>query len=173
MFTMFGSFTNQAYNLIRRTIYDAHVSKDPAAVKKLAWTLVAVMVINPLAVIGVDRLKDKLLGREPEDPWWDYVDSIAGYLFFVRDIAKSFTSMMQKGTLFGYDVDVSVLRPINDLIRGMVTLIEAMGEQNPIQRKKKALRGVDLIIASTMTFVGIPYYTPRNIAKGIYKAIEE
>ena len=177
LMTMFGSFTNQALNLLRRTYNDVQTAKTDeeksAAWKKLAIAVFVVGVINPLGVMGINELRDKVYGREDEDEFWlEYLQTIAGYMFFVRDAAYSVSSKIKRGP-FGYDINLSLFRPFNLLISSMVHGYNAITEGKKSKRKKEAWKAVDDGLNGIFMLYGAPYYGPKELTEAAIKAIEE
>lgn len=177
LMTMFGSFTNQALNLLRRSYNDVQTAKDPdqkaAAWKKLAIAVFVIGVINPLGVMGINELRDKIYGREDEDEvWLNYIQTLAGYMFFVRDAAYGLTSKIKRG-VFGYDINLSVFRPFNLIISAMAHGYNAITESKKSKRKKEALKMVDEGLNGILMLYGVPYYGPKKLTEAAIRAIEE
>jgi len=169
--TMFGSFTNQALNLMRRSYREAARTKDPGAYKKLAKSLFVIMVINTLGVMLIDDLRDKILGRKKKRLLPEILDTWAGYMFFIRDLASSVISKIEKGTFLGYDVEWPVGR-IPELLSntiangvGAFTAKDEDKEKQSEKRKKMAFRFIDDALSLSLMMYGIPYETPKKLGK--------
>ncbi len=173
LFTMFGSFTNQALNLVRRSYRDALRTGDPQAYTKLAKSLFVVFFINSMAVIGIDRLRDYFYGRKPKRLIPAILDTWAGYMFFVRDLSKSVISKVERGPFLGYDIEIPISRYpelfANVLANGTV----ALTDRNYRKRKKAAMAFVDDALTLTLMTMGIPYETPKKYIETISKMIGE
>jgi hypothetical protein len=168
MFTMFSSFTNQAHNIIVRT---AREGKRTGNWKPFATTMVVLMVINPLAIMGIDGLRDKLYGRDDrEDPrknfFFKWLRNVSGYLYFFRDFMQN--------TLTGHETETPMTKWINDISEtvgyGVQTLFNW---EDPERRDRNAIRFVDEFVETMLTFLGIPYSTPKNVTKAVIKKVEE
>jgi len=171
LMTMFGSFTNQALNLLRRTHNDAMTTGDPAAYKKLAVAVFTVCVVNPMGMIGINELKDKVYGRDDDEDklWMEWVNSLAGYMFFVRDLSHAVTSKMQKGVFFGHDVSMPILRPVNLLATTIVHGYNAFTETKRSKQKKEAMKAIDDGLNLLLMSQGIPYYAPKKMIESALK----
>jgi len=161
--TMFGSFTNQALNLMRRSYREGKRTGDPAAYKKFAQSLFVVMVLNTLGVMMIDDIRDRLYGRKREGVISGILDTWSGYMFFVRDLASSVISKIERGTFLGYDVEWPIARVpelLSNTIANAVGVITEKGEK----RKKKAARFIDDSLNLVLMMNGIPYQTPKRLA---------
>lgn len=175
LMTMFGSYTNQALNLIRRNYNDLQTTKDPAAFKKLAWTLFAIGIINTGGIVAIDELKDLVFGRDEDEEWWEKViygviKTWGGYVFFVRDVIGSTVSKVQRGLYGGYEVDIPIARLANNLVNSLVYGIDSLTERFEDKRREKALKAVEKFLETMLMSLGIPYYTPKKLGE---RAIEE
>jgi hypothetical protein len=176
--TMFGSFTNQALNLIRRTWREAQRTKDPAAYKKVAQVLFLIFAVNTAAVMGIDEIRDRIYGRKKrltKRTWYGRIlDSWSGYMFFIRDIMRAAVSVMERGEFRGYDVEWPIGRlaeATKDAIgNGMGALTETKSSR---KREKKAIHFIDNALSALLMSVGIPYETPKKIVIATYKKAKE
>jgi len=169
-FTMFSSFTNQALNEIRRSYNDyktAPAAEKKAAMRKLATAVFVLGVINPLAMMGVNRLRDLAYGREGDDEWWvEWLQSISSYIYGVRDIAFVLPSKIKYGP-FGHDLDFNILQPFNLIMSGTAKAMDALTESNSKKRKEKMLKAIDQILYGSLMLFGFPYYGQKKMAENL------
>jgi hypothetical protein len=169
MMTMFGSSTNQNWNLMRRLVTEARLTKDPAAYKRLAWALLAVIVLQPLAEAGIDELKDRLRKKEPKKLGFlaRVISSLAGNLFFVRDIVDAVANQMQGGQYM--DIDVAPTRVLNLMGKTIASGAQAIFGTTWKQRRR-GLRtfisqGIDLL----SIFFEVPIYWAKHQIEALLK----
>jgi len=171
LFTMFGAFTNQALNLIRRTLREAQRTGDRKAYDKLAKVLFLLLVVNPLGVFLIDELRNRIYQRKRGGHIAGRIlGSWASYFFFIRDLASSVISKVERGTFRGYDVELPVSR-IPELMADVIANgIRMTFETNPRKREKIAMRFVDDALNLLLMFMGIPYETPKKLGKAAIEA---
>jgi len=170
--TQFGSFTNQALNLIRRTYADTKRTKDPATYKKLAWVIFSLGVVNPLGVMGINELRNRIYGRDDDDSYFlKYINTIAGYMFYIRDLASSIISKIERGTFLGYDVTIPILRPVNLLVNVIANGIRAITDTSRKKREKDAMKCIDESLELLLMSQGLPYGTPKKLIKATIENI--
>jgi len=161
--TMFGSFTNQALNLTRRSYREAVRTGDKQAYAKFSKSLMVIFVINTLGVMAIDDLRDRLYGREGKSFVGKVLSSWSGYMFFVRDLASSVISKIERGTFLGYDVSIPVSR-IPELLSNVIANgVTVLSEEDIKKRKKAATNFVDDSLELTTMLSGIPYATPKKL----------
>jgi hypothetical protein len=175
LMTMFGSFTNQALNLVRRTYNDVQTTGDPAAVKKLTWAVFIVGVVNPAGVIAINELRDMVYGKDDDKDklWMKWAESIGSYFFFIRDLSHAMFSKMQRGTFFGHDVSIPVLRPFNILASAIAHAYNSITETRTAKRKKEAMRALDQSLNFILMTQGVPYYAPKQLTEAAIRAARE
>ena len=168
MFTMFSSFTNQAQNLLVRT---AQEGKRTGNWKPFAISLVVLLVVNPLAIMAIDDLRDKLYGRDDKDDprkgfFFKWLKNVSGYLYFFRDFMQN--------VLTGYDTETPMTKWLNDIGetvgRGVQTIFSW---EDTAKRDANALKFADKAIETLLTFMGIPYSTPKKVGQAVKKKIDE
>jgi len=176
LFTMFGSFTNQAYNLIRRSVAECSRTGSKESYSKLAKVLFLLLVVNTLGIMAIDWLRDELYQRKKQyrrSLWRGVLDNWAGYMFFVRDLEKAISSKIEKGPWYGYDVSLPINK-VPELFVGAVSSgVGALIDKSAGQRKKKALRFVDDSLSLWAMSKGIPYQTPKNLVQSGYKGFKK
>ena len=171
--TMFGAFTNTALGLMRRTYREALRTGEPAAYAKLAKVLFLILVVNPLGVMAIDEIRNRLYRRKDRPSIAGRIlNTWAGYMFFVRDLANSVISKVEKGTFLGYDVQLPVQRIPELLSNVFANGVKMMSDKTPAKRKKAAVRFVDDSLNLILTMQGIPYQTPKKMILGAVKPKE-
>ena len=163
LFTMFGAFTNQALNLMRRSYREAQRTKDPAAYSKLAKSIFYVLVVNTLVVMGIDEIRDRFYGRKGGSFLGRILKSWSGYVFFLRDLTTSVISKIEKGTFLGYDVSSPIQRPVELLANSLAEGYRTLLAKNKSKRKKAAKKFADNSLEFLFMTRGIPYQTPKKI----------
>ena len=170
MATMFGAFTNQALNLMRRTYREARRTGEPAAYAKLAKTLFLILVVNTLGVMSIDEIRNRLYKKKDRPSIAGRIlNTWAGYMFFVRDIANSVISKVEKGTFLGYDVELPVQRVPELLSNVLANGVKMMSDKTHSKRKKAAIRFIDDGLNLLLTMQGIPYATPKRMLMSALK----
>lgn len=174
-FSMFGSFTNQALNLTMRSYREAVRTGDPAAYAKFSKALFLIFIVNTLGVVAIDELRDLILARKNKSSFIAKIlSSWAGYLFFVRDVASSVISKVEKGTWLGYDVEIPIQRIPNLLAN---TIANGVGTITPniTARKRERLtkRFIDKGLECLLMFHGIPYKTPKQLVLAGLQAVDK
>jgi hypothetical protein len=170
---MFGSFTNQALNLMRRTWRDARRTGDKEAYEAFAKSLILLMAVNPLAIMAINTLRDWIYGRENDESFIArYLYSIAGYMFFIRDLARSAISKIEKGTFVGRDVELPISKVPNlmtNVISNFADIITETGKK----REEAAYRFVDDAVGLALLLMGIPYDGPKKITEAAIDIAKE
>ncbi len=166
MFTMYSSFTNQGYNLIRRTY--AHGIRT-GEWTPFAMTMFNLFVVNFVGIYIIDRLRDWTQGRDrettPEDLLKKWFSSAAGYVLFVRDIVSR--------AITGFDVDTPITKILNDIGETIAGGISAMGETNKKKKRNKVVRTLDRGVETILTLFGIPYGGPKRLIQGVAEKVKD
>ena len=162
--TMFGSFTNQALNLTRRSYREAIRTGDKEAYAKFAKSLMVIFVINTMGVMAIDDIRDRLYGRDDRPLWGRILSSWSAYMFFVRDLASSVVSKIERGTFLGYDVSLPISRIPELLSNSIANGVNTLTEKDIKKRKKAAINFIDDSLELSMMLYGIPYATPKKLA---------
>lgn len=168
LFTMFGSFTNQALNLIRRTWREYRRAPSPATAGKLAKVLFLLMVVNTGGVMVIDAIRDWLYQRETKGSIpGKILENWSGYVFFLRDMVKSAVSKIEHGTFMGRDVQIPVAKGPDLLIDTLANGVDMFTEGNKRKQKKAAENFLDDSLELVLLTLGIPYQTPKKIVKSV------
>jgi hypothetical protein len=170
LLTQFGSYTNQALNMIRRGIQDVKDKGDAGAYAKLGKALLSTVVINTLGLYGIDRLANwtyglafqAITGRRPRkeepDSIWEYAAyTISGFFFVLRDLTRSVMSKIKRGTLFGYDMQVPIFRGINTLGNAIAHTWTALTHRSRRKREAAAEKAIDNTLQTIMMSMGLPF----------------
>ena len=165
--TMFGSFTNQALNLTRRSYREAVRTGDKKAYTKLAKSLLTIFVLNTLGVMAIDDIRDKLYGRDGKSFLGKILSLWSGYMFFVRDLASSVISKIERGTFLGYDVSLPISRVPELLSNSLANGVNALTEKDIKKRKKATINFIDDSLELAFMLSGIPYSTPKKLGKRV------
>jgi len=174
LFTQFTAFTNQALNLLQRTLNDAVHSKSKLAAKRAARAVVSVMLINTMGNMAIDELRNRIYGRDDDDEIYiRLLKNWTGMIYLVRDAFQSFTSKIKKGTYAGYDFSIPVLRYVNIWINAGAHFFRMILEPSKKRRHKEALRFADKSAEALLTTFGMPYSTPKKLIQRGVEAIKE
>jgi len=165
--TMFGSFTNQALNLTRRSYREARRTGDKAAYAKFSKSLMVIFVINTLGVMAIDDIRDWLYGREGKTTTGKILGSWSGYMFFVRDLASSVISKIERGTFLGYDVSLPISRVPELLSNTIANGVTVLSEKDIKKRNKAAKNFIDDSLELSTMMSGIPYSTPKKLGQRV------
>jgi GNAT superfamily N-acetyltransferase len=165
--TMFGSFTNQALNLTRRSYRDAVRTGDKEAYIKLSKSLMTIFVINTLGVMAIDEIRNRIYGRKGGSIAGRVLSSWAGYMFFVRDLASSVISKVERGTFLGYDVNLPISRIPELLSNSIANGVTTLTEKDTKKRKKAVVNFIDDSLELSLMLYGIPYATPKKMGQRI------
>ena len=165
--TMFGSATNQFLNMIIRDYRSAVVRKDPQASSKLAQSLFLLLVVNPVSIAALDRVRDWFYDREPGEPFVvDWLKNITGYVFFLRDAVNYMVNKLE-GKNYGFGTPVSMF---GDLIGDVLTQVSTLTTTDDKAKQSKAWsRVIDKTIQLALLMQGLPYQTPKLLITGINK----
>jgi len=158
--TMFGSFTNQALNLVRRTYRE---SQRTGNYDSLAKALFVIFVVNTMGVMAIDEVRNRIYKRDGGSIPGRILNSWSGYVFYLRDLTASVVSKIEKGTFMGYDVSWPIAK-VPQLLSDAVS--NGMGlafEKNKKKREKMAIRLVDDALNLTLMLNGVPYQTPKKL----------
>ena len=165
--TMFGAFTNQALNLMRRTYREARRTGEPAAYTKLGKVLFLILVVNTLGVMAIDEIRDRITKKKKKPSIAARIlNTWAGYMFFIRDLANSVISKVERGTFAGYDVQLPIQRVPELLSNVLANAVKAFSDKTPAKRKKAAMRFIDDGLNLLLMTQGIPYQTPKRLVAG-------
>jgi len=171
--TMFGAFTNQALNLMRRTYREVRRTGDKAAYAKCAKALFLILVVNTMGVMAIDEIRNRLYGRKGTSIAGRILNTWTGYMFFVRDLASSVISKIEKGTFLGYDVELPIQRVPELLSNVIANGVKVFTEKSDKKRSKAATRFVDDAFNLILTMQGIPYETPKKLIVSATKQKKE
>jgi len=165
--TMFGAFTNQALNLVRRTSREGTRTGNYDA---LAKSLFVIFIVNTLGVMAIDEIRNRIYKRDGGNVFGRILNSWSGYVFFLRDLVSSVVSKIERGTFMGYDVSWPITR-VPELISNVAANgVTMMTEENKAKREKAARKFVDDSLNLTLMLNGIPYETPKKLGKAALEA---
>ena len=182
MATQFSSFTNQALNLLRRTLTDAKDTKSKAAVKRATKAFLAVMVVNTVGISLVNELRDLVLydrrerekrGGLTEKMITSALKSVTGMFYVVRDLAGSAMSKIQKGTFTGYDVSLPVMRAANLFTDVAAHGFRMFSHPSKRQRQKEALQFIDDSVELTLMMNGLPFSKPKRMVERVIEEVKD
>ena len=174
---MFGSYTSRAKDVMVSTGLDyakmrnikneiEKTSKSKSEARgRFAKAMFAVLIINSMAVVGRDELRDKLYDRESKLSFFSKIlKSWSGLIFGVRDISNAIFRSLERGTSYGISVDMSPVSAVPELTKDMVfNFVEALdGDEDA------ALKALDKAAELSLTAgMGLPYKPVRNIIRTI------
>ena len=154
--TMFTGATNVYFNVIKHALKTAEREKTPQAYRRAATAIVTAGILAPLGNTFVDWLRDKARGKD-SNLVAGYINSLASYVYFVRELERSAVSKIQRGNFAGYSVEIPVLRVANLMtdifgdIGGMLT------GKTVSKRKSHAQRAALNTIEVIASLYGIPF----------------
>ncbi len=167
--TMFGAFTNQALNLTRRTWREAQRTGN---YEPLAAAIFTIFILNTMGVMAIDEIRNRIYKRDAGSVYGRILNSWAGYVFFLRDLASSVISKIERGTFMGYDVSWPISKVpqlMSDIVANGVGM---MTEKNQRKRAKMAERFVDDSLNLILMLNGIPYQTPKKLIEAGVEAVK-
>ena len=167
--TMFGSFTNQALNLVRRT---SRESQRTGNYDSLAKALFVVFVVNTMGVMAIDEVRNRIYKRDGGSLPGRILTSWSGYVFFLRDLTASVVSKIEKGPFLGYDVSWPIAKVPQLLSDIVVNGSGMMTEKNQKKREKMAMRFVDDTLNLILMLNGVPYQTPKKLIEAGVEAVK-
>jgi len=165
--TMFGAFTNQALNLTRRA---GREGARTGNYDYLAKTLFVLFIVNTLGVMAIDEVRNRIYKRDGGNVYGRILNSWAGYVFFLRDLASSVISKIERGTFMGYDVSWPITKVPELMSDVIVNGVGIVTEKNKAKREKMAGRFVDDALNLGLMLNGIPYQTPKKLIKAAVEA---
>ena len=180
-FTMFGSSSNVALNVLRRSIVGVKNEGDGPAVRRLAMAILAVGVMGPAGEAAVNMLRRVVRGAFSGDPppdderlrtfIGDYIQNVGGLLFFVRDATNTLINALQYGP-FATSTEVSnPIAFLTDTVQTLVAIgVSAMTEDDYLERRRKWTRFIDQTALTASLLTQMPLYMP---AKGLTRIFGE
>lgn len=188
--TMFTSQTNIMFNSTVRTILEYNQSEKTAKdFLKASKKLVTILVIANLMEQAVDRLRDKIKGKDDEESKWnipmDIVEGILSQVYFVGKAFSAYRSKVKYGKFFGYDLSVPQLQlaeQVVDYATDLTNIVEQIatkekyesGENKGKLKWKKTLqRLVDETFSILSKLKGLPYDSIKSIIEGIKEKAED
>lgn len=161
MFTAFTSQTNVMLGLVRRTYRDYQRTRDPEALRAMlkAWT--SVFVLNAAAMIGVDRLRDLVYGRDSKSIVSGFIDNTASLMYFVRDIVRTMTSFIEEGHR-GKESTVPLAR-FAETLKDLAIHFHDSFSDNHFTAEKAQLGVIDSLLQLGSIYTGLPYQTPKRL----------
>jgi hypothetical protein len=155
--TMFGSFTNRAYNLLGSTYANARrtgKASDWAIFGRAAFNI---MVINTTLILAINYLRDEMYDREPEDLWRNLLKNWSGYIFILRDVVNAAITEGYYAAQFEVPIQ-SWFQESIDSMRSMIKYLEDGDE-------KDLNRALDKGASFVLTAAGVPYpFLKKTIA---------
>lgn len=161
MFTAFTSQTNVMLGLVRRTYRDYDRTKDPEALRSMLKAFTSVFVLNAAAMIGIDRLRDLVYGRDSKSIVAGFIDNTASLLYFVRDIEKTMSSFLEEGHR-GKETSVPAAR-FAETMKDFATHLHDSFSDNKKTAQDAQLGVVDAMAQMVSITTGLPYQTPKRL----------
>jgi hypothetical protein len=145
--TKYSSQRNKNWIVIRRAFTRYNRShKTPRDRARLATAITVLGFLSPLMLIGIDRLRDFLYGRERQAGFFksmtlDYLKIELGNIYLLGDLVSSITSKIERGTYAGFDINNPVSSTANDLATIIAESVRSVeqaitGEKYKSGRKK-------------------------------------
>jgi len=136
--------------------------------------LFLILVVNTLGVMAIDEIRDRITKKKKKPSIAARIlNTWTGYMFFIRDLANSVISKVERGTFAGYDVELPIQRIPQLLSNVLANSVKAFSDETPAKRKKAAMKFVDDGLNLLLMSAGIPYSTPKRIIAGTIKPKEE
>ena len=170
LFTQFGSYTNQALNMIRHAIQDVKETGDAGAYAKLAKALITTVGVNTLGIYGIDRLSNWIYGKafqlitgrqpekkEPETIWEYMVYTVSGFIFMLKDLVRSIVSKIKRGTFAGYDMELPIFMMANTVGDTVANMWAALFNESFDKRSKAAGNAIYSTVQSALMSFGLPF----------------
>jgi len=161
MFTAFTSQTNVMLGLVRRTYRDYDRTKDPEALRSMLKAFTSVFVLNAAAMIGIDRLRDLVYGRDSKSIVAGFIDNTASLLYFVRDIERTMSSFIAEGHR-GKESSVPAAR-FAETMKDMAVHIHDLSSDNKKVAEDAQLGVIDSMAQLMSILSGLPYQTPKRL----------
>ncbi len=172
-FTMFGSSSNTALNLLRRSILDAGRNKDGAGIRRLAMTILAVGIMGPAGEAAINMLRNMVRGAftgEPPDDEerirtfiGDYIQNVGGLMYFLRDATNRTVNAIQYGSFTTFGDTSNPIGYLEETVQTTITLgIKALTEDDYLQRKRLWTRFIEDFSLLTSLMTQLPLYMPTK-----------
>jgi hypothetical protein len=166
MFTALASQQNAMYQMLKRTTREFHRTETPEARSNMIKAYIDVLIINAMFMVGIDRLRDFVYGRDSQPLWAAAADKTAGIVMFLREFTTAAISHIEKGHR-GYDVSYPAVRWTQTVSKGLSDLNTYVTTDN-MAVKEEAMEGVANSIMETLALLsGYPYSTPIRTIKGV------
>lgn len=180
-FTMFGSSSNVALNILRRSIVDVQQhGGDATAVRKLAMTVLAIGVMGPVGEAAVNMLRitvrAAMRGEEPPPDeeklraWIaQYLQSVGGLVYFVRDATNRAISTWQYGPFANSTDTTNPIGFLADSVQGLIaTGVSAIAEDDYLERRRKWTRFIDQFSLVSSILTQMPLYMPTKALTRVF-----
>jgi hypothetical protein len=189
--TMFTSQTNIMFNsTVQATLEYNQSEKTAKDFGRAAKKLVTILVIANIMEQSIDQLRNKIKGKDDDDEknrWnipLDIVEGILNQVYFVGKIFSAYRSKTKYGKFMGYDVSVSQLQVLNQMIdyaTDITTMVEQVatkeryksGENKGKLKWKKTLNGLtDDTFSILSRILGLPYDSVKSLVESFKNKID-
>ena len=166
VFTAMTSQTTAMLGVLRRTTREYKRTGDPEAKSAMMKAYVQVFIVNATLMLGIDRLRDELYGRESKSIVHGFIDNAASTVIFLRDIVTATSSHVFEGER-GFDVKYPVQKFSEHMTKAAADLNTIVTTKNEKTRQEAWGSFVDNMIGTVALLSGYPYQTPKRILEGV------
>lgn len=135
---------------------------DPGDRDAMIKAYLQVFVVNAIFMMGIDKARDFVYGRDPKPALQSFVDNAAGMVMFLREIESGVSSHLFEGGR-GFDVKYPVNR-FSELMTDMAANVNTMVVSTDMKARDEAQKK---FMDNTLSLIGVvsgyPYQTPKRI----------
>jgi hypothetical protein len=153
-------------NLARRTKREYQRTGLPEDRDAMLKAYVQIFVVNAAAMMGIDRVRDLLYGRESKSFVHGFIDNAASMVMFVRELESAVSSHVFRGGR-GFDTKLPVQK-VGEILTKMGTNVNKMvTSHNQKEISEAEVAFLDNAADLLATYNGLPYHTPKRILQAV------
>lgn len=166
-FTAFGSQVNTMLNLVRRSYNEYQVTGSKESLHNAGKAIFQVFFLNAAFMMGIDKVRDFVYGREGKSVIQGFVDNAAGLLFFARDVERTVASALEEGYR-APDAKIPLQKYL-DVMKSIGVNIHTICT-SPDQKKVQDawINMIDDHLTLLALYTGYPYETPLRVGQAIF-----
>jgi len=158
LLTMYSAFTNQAYNLIYRTILEYKRTGDREAFGRMMKAAIGVTLSAMVAPAMIRAMFDALKGKK-RNFFIRLIEGAASMFYVIRDIIPIITSYAEKGPLFSFDFNL----PVGQFFTFIGKMFGSVARMIYLKNNKAKRERIEREWLGVLSYgVGLPYTLARD-----------